>query len=358
MTDAQNMVMSREEVTRQVQEFLSAYCAAQYKIAQDVGGGYPALWREIDRCIEAGGKRIRPFLVVNLYQAYGGHDVQSIIPIASAWELLHASVLIHDDIIDRDLVRHGQSNVAGRYLDTYGPVAGDDAGHYADSAALLAGDLLISAAHDAVYQSSLSADQKIQVSQQLHEAMMVVAGGELLDVEAALYPIDRAQIEAIAQYKTAGYSFQSPMKCGASLAGAASDELGKLDKLGLELGIVFQLVDDLLGAYGVADETGKPVDSDIREKKRTLLVQAARKNLDEQKSERLRELYDQSHPLSDTEIDEIRQLLDGAGARAAVEAEVADRVARAKTLIDDLSIDTEYKDVLHGLLAKLQSRKS
>ena len=114
---------------------------------------YERLWREIARIYQAGGKRMRPYLTV---VGYGALDA-AIIPVAAVQELLHVAMLVHDDIIDRDVVRHSQPTVNGAYEADYAPLLPpQQTTHYANSVALLAGDALLSEAYHLVQSAPFS----------------------------------------------------------------------------------------------------------------------------------------------------------------------------------------------------------
>jgi geranylgeranyl diphosphate synthase type II len=91
--------------TPDVEAMIDSYSSKQIERSTTIDDRYAELWREIRQYLLNGGKRMRPRLVLMAYEAYGGKNIDSAIAIAAAWEMLHASLLVHDDIIDRDLVR-------------------------------------------------------------------------------------------------------------------------------------------------------------------------------------------------------------------------------------------------------------
>ena len=270
-------ILSRDSVTNLIETRLSAYCHAEQQRANSLHAQYGQLWQSITDQVSGGGKRLRPYVTMLTYQAYGGPIGQPIIDVAAAWELLHISMLMHDDIIDRDYVRHGQANVAGHYLGVYAELTRESQKlHYAHSAALLAGDLVLSGAHRLVDDSQLDEMQSRQIKTLLYDATFEVIAGELLDTEVALidFTID---LQLIAELKTASYSLIGPMLSGAMLAGSDEAQLDVLRQLGRCLGVGFQLADDILGVFGDESKTGKPADSDLAEGKRTVVIVEALK---------------------------------------------------------------------------------
>lgn len=348
--------LSLAEAKQRIDTVLHAYCDEQRRKAGRYDASYERLWRVIDEYLQGGGKRIRPYLVIMSYQAYGSEDIEAILPVAAAWELLHASLLVHDDIIDKDTLRHGKPNIAGVYQELYGEQLGDQAVHYAASAALLAGDLLLSGAHQLLLQADISAEHTLAAGDLLSDALFGVGGGELLDVEAVFQQPDSVLPEKIARFKTAEYSFEFPLACGAVLAGASKAQVSLLREFGRELGIAFQFADDLLGVFGTSKTTGKPVDSDIREQKRTLLVQEALARLDAPQAARMQELYQYGHVMDQSEINEVRALLEESGARQVVEQKAEHHIVQAVRMLEQLAIPPAHVAAFKSLADALVKR--
>lgn len=341
-----------------IESLLGDFCDEKITQAAEIDDRYAVLWREIKQYLQAGGKRMRPRLVLLAYDAYEGKDEEAIAPIAAAWELLHACLLVHDDIIDRDLVRHGHPNLAGRYQSIYGDLAGTGTDHYALSAALLGGDLLLMSTYELASTASISSDEKLLVHSYLNKALFAVAGGELIDTDSALYPIEKSNPLSVAEYKTASYSLQLPLQCGAALAGAPSEELEKLSLVGLHTGIAFQLRDDLLGIFGDSAVTGKSNRSDISEKKRTFLINEAFKSLGPDEANTLARLYTSDRALSNEEVEEVVRLIIASGAKETTARTVEDETREALEVIDTLNISGRHKELFLDLVSKLTTRSS
>lgn len=258
-----------------IEELLEAVFNEGLSGAKSIDSRYERLWQSMADLVFAGGKRLRPHMVFLAYDAFGGQDPQSIASIAAAHELLHTSLLIHDDVIDRDTLRRGHKNINGIYQDFYRryDLSDKDTVHYAHSAAILAGDLLLAASHRLIAESSLSSAQKTLAMQHLSRGIFEVAGGELLDIEATFMPFSLSSAATIARYKTASYSFIAPLLTGAALASASPHQQENLQRFAESLGIAYQFSDDILGTYGDEKITGKPFDGDIREGKLTFLIE-------------------------------------------------------------------------------------
>lgn len=250
--------------------------------ADTLGGGFAALADALSRAA-GGGKRFRPALVAACFEAFGGDpdSTPAVYPIAAAFELLHTAFIVHDDVIDHDTVRRGIPNVAGEFR-MRGRARGADAAGAAllgDAAAILAGDLLLHEAFRLVALADVDAATRERLLALLDDAVFVSAAGELADVEHSV-AAELADAEAILDAtfnKTAVYSFSAPLAAGGVLAGAPEDSLAVLDHAGGRLGLAFQLVDDLIGAFGSQEQAGRAAGGDLRESKRTPLVALARR---------------------------------------------------------------------------------
>lgn len=234
-----------------------------------------ALWQHVAKAT-SGGKRTRPLLVNLGYQVVSDADDDRIIDIGCAFELLHTALVIHDDIIDQDFIRRGQPTLSARYRDdalAQGKPAAT-AEHIGHSAALLAGDALISKALQLLHAACQDVVDGDQVFEVFHTAIQQSAAGELDDVlfSAHIASPDLDDVLRMHRLKTAAYSFEAPLVAGALLAGASDDVVARLGRFANLLGSCYQIIDDVLGTFGDASTTGKPNDSDLREGKMTVLI--------------------------------------------------------------------------------------
>lgn len=340
-----------------VDQAINGFFERSIDYATRVDPSYQRLWKELYRLIRSGGKRLRPRMTLLAYEAFGGNDSEKIIPIAAAQELLHFSLLIHDDIIDRDYTRYGTANIAGAYKDTYAKFTNtpDDLTHYAHSAALLGGDLMISGAHQMIASSMLSDADKITAQGFLAHSIFEVAGGELLDTELSFMPYREGDALKVARYKTAGYSFVTPLLVGATLAGINEKQRGALYAYATSLGTAFQLVDDLLGVFGDEATTGKSTSSDIREGKMTYMVEQALAVMTENEK-RIFEQWFGNPDATDEGVASIQNLLETSGAKQ-VTLDLAHEYANtARGAIADMELGAEHAEEFKKLVAKVTER--
>lgn len=338
---------------------LSEYCRVRVAGAQHVHPRYAQLWEAVRTLITAGGKRFRPYMLVTAYSAYAAADadIEPILPAALAQELIHQAMLVHDDIIDRDTTRYGIKNIAGQYSDLYAKDIPDDAerGHMSLSSALLAGDVLLSDAYHFLSRTDVAPDRLAQATSILSNGVFEVVGGELLDTENSFLKEATISAESIARFKTASYSFISPITMGALLAGAPEQDIALLHQFAECVGIGYQLCDDLLGVFGDEEATGKSTTSDITEGKRTYLIEQFDVIAsDEQKNT----FYNVFHKADakPAALAKAKELLEASGAKQQVENAINVLAAQANELIHAFTMSDEAKSIFRDLITQCFSR--
>jgi len=334
-----------------VDDYLLSVFKKRRAQAGQVSEFYEALWQEIENLYASGGKRLRPYIAMMTYQSYGKDTVSDILPVAASLELIHQAMLVHDDIIDRDVIRYGVKNITGQYNERYKEFLPDSAErrHFAESSALLAGDLLISEAHSQIALSGLDAHQIVTAQQVLSNAIFHVAGGELIDTEASFRPAGSVDPLTIAMQKTASYSFISPLIMGASLAGADEEQIAMLTEIGNTVGVAFQLRDDIIGVFGDEAVTGKSADNDLREGKRTLLInEFYMRASDDQQREF--ETFFGNQDAAASDLQRLRTLLEETGTKSAVEGIIANYQAETTTQLARLDISDQARSMFAELI--------
>ena len=299
------------------------------------GPRHAELWESVVAATE-GGKRFRPALLLAAHDALGGGNPVAAARVAAAVELLHTAFVIHDDVIDGDEVRRGRLNPAGTFAARAraAGAAPSEAAELGRTAAILAGDLALTAAVRAVAQCGAPAEVTDQLLDLFDAALHTTAAGELADVGLALgtEPASVAASLVMEEQKTSAYSFALPLQAGALLAGAPPETVARLGEAGGSFGIAFQLLDDLLGVFGDPATTGKTTTGDLRTGKRTpLLVHATSGPLGHDV------LAYVGRDLTEEELDEARRLLVASGARDFVERLVETHLAEARAVVDELA---------------------
>lgn len=340
-----------------VDEVIDRFFDEAIEQSAQIDSSYTQLWEHIRELMHSGGKRLRPKMAIMAYEAFGGRDVAAVAPVAAAQEFLHFSLLIHDDIIDRDYTRYGVQNIAGRYQHTYKSwlKKAEDQLHFAHSAALLAGDLMLSAAYQLIANSTLDPHAKQIAQQQLSRGLFEVAGGELLDTELSFMPYTPGDALNVARYKTAGYSFIAPLVTGARLGGASRTQVALVERFAASLGVAYQLVDDLLGVFGESEATGKSTDSDIVEGKRTYLVEQALALMNDEERATFQSLFGNSDSTPD-DIAQVRSLLVSCGARLATEQTIRDYAQDARDALHKFGVSEHDQEVFEAFITKVTER--
>lgn len=282
-----------------VNEALAAFVAERAAASAEIAPELRAMTDEAAALLE-GGKRVRANFVYWGWQSVvaarpGAHHTTGseidpgfppVVTAAAAIELFHAAALVHDDIIDDSDTRRGRPSAHKSFesLHRDSEWAGD-AGRWSRAAAILLGDLLLNWADSLMIDASRQVEHGDAMLDTYRRMREEVTLGQYLDVleEAAWIRqdpkllLERAQ--AVAIHKSAKYSVQEPLLLGATIAGASPEQLSALGGYGLPIGVAFQMRDDLLGVFGDPAQTGKPAGDDLREGKRTVLIEIARQKL-------------------------------------------------------------------------------
>lgn len=220
----------------------------------------PVLGEAMNYSLMAGGKRLRPILLIAAADAVGGIG-DDYLQTACAIEMIHSYSLIHDDLpaMDNDDYRRGKL--------TNHKV-------YGDGVAILAGDALLTMAFEVMCRQSGATDARVlRVVREMSEAAgpQGMVGGQAIDLLSENKHIDRTALEVMHQAKT-GALFKAAIRCGAILAGATDTQLTALTHYAERFGLAFQITDDILDVTGTAEKIGKPVGSDERNHKSTYVT--------------------------------------------------------------------------------------
>jgi geranylgeranyl diphosphate synthase type I len=328
----------------------------------DLLDGEIARWRQVDpwlgeplealrALVMAGGKRLRPAFCHWAFVGAGGDpDDARIVDAGAALEMLHAFALVHDDVMDGSDTRRGLRTAHLVFADEHAAQGWrGEARRFGEGAAILVGDL----AH--VYADMLMGDVPEDVSRVWHELRLELNIGQYLDLTGtARGDRDPALAERIARYKSGKYTIERPLHVGAALAGRLGDLAEPLSAYGGPLGEAFQLRDDVLGAFGDPDRTGKPVGMDLREGKPTPLLAeaAARAGAD------AAALLDKvgAPGLTDDDVVRIQAVLVDTGALDRIEQRIDRLTGAAIDAIEAADVTPEARDELVDLARFVAAR--
>lgn len=212
--------------------------------------------------MRAGGKRLRPMLMQETYRLFGGES-RVIGPFMAAMEMIHTHSLIHDDLpaLDNDEYRRGRKTTHVVYGEAMAILAGDALLNYAYETAVRAFDL--EPGNPAVGKALAVLTKKTGVYGML--------GGQCVDVEAAGRNMTREKLDFIYRLKTSAL-IEGSMMVGAILAGASDEEVSVIEQAAADIGLAFQIQDDILDVTSTTEELGKPVLSDEKNEKTTYVT--------------------------------------------------------------------------------------
>jgi geranylgeranyl diphosphate synthase type I len=304
----------------------------------------------VEAFVLGGGKRLRPAFAYWGYRGAGGTDSDQVVATLSALELVQASALIHDDLMDRSDTRRGEPSIHRRFAGLHRDRAwaGDPRG-FGDSAAVLLGDLCLVWSDELLHTGGLDPLTVARARPVFDEMRTEVTVGQYLDVlTQATGDTSVERAGKVARYKSAKYTVERPLLLGAALADAPAPLRSAYSAYGLPLGEAFQLRDDVLGVFGDPGQTGKPAGDDLREGKRTYLVATAHEGADAAGRETLTRLL--GDPALDAEgVDALRAVIVASGAAARTERRIAELTASALAALDAAPVDPEARDVLAAL---------
>ncbi|MCG8922600.1 polyprenyl synthetase family protein [Lentzea sp. CC55] len=320
----------------------------------------PELSAELRGLVLAGGKRIRPTFAWWGWRAAGGSPpADAVVRAMVALELLQCCALVHDDVMDRSATRRGRPSVHESFAAQHRRERwAASARQYGDSAAILAGDLALAWADDALVTAGLPSDVLSRAWGPWQAMRTEMIMGQHLDLLAVARREESLEAAVrVAALKTAAYTVERPLHLGAALAGADADVVDCLRAYGHDIGVAFQLRDDLMGVFGDASVTGKPVGEDLREGKRTPLMAIAFSRAQGMPAaQRLLRRCLESSSVSDRTVDEVRALLVELGAVAAVEEHIEKLAASGLAALDRAVIDDEARRELVRLANRAVQR--
>jgi len=274
-------------------------------------------------------------------------------------ELFQSGLLVHDDIMDRDLVRRGQPSIFKQYSEMADRARHADPAHIGQALGICAGDVAYFLAFELLAGTHAPSPVVGEVLALCARELSAVGIAQMQDVAwgASKDDVSVEEILRMYKYKTGRYSFSLPLLTGALFAGAPRDLRARLDSFGESVGLLFQVRDDELGLFGDEKELGKPVGSDVREGKKTILISLLREAATP--AERLRLDGVVGNPrATEADLDLVRNLAASAGVRQRIDAIITRFAEQARTAIRSLTCGTDDdRAALSGLLDFTMARR-
>ena len=297
------------------------------------------LFAPIDYTLRLGGKRLRPLLCC-VATATFSPEWQRALPAAAALEIFHNFTLLHDDLMDRSPLRRGQETVFRRW---------------GDNTAILSGDAMSIEAYASLAEIEEKALLGVIVPLFSQMALEVCIGQQLdmeFETRSEVRPEEYMEMIRLKTSVLLGASLQ----IGALIGGAQPAEALRLYEAGVQLGLAFQIQDDLLDVYGDEQTFGKPIGGDIIHAKKTLLLLYTLEQLQGDALSELHSILALSPEERVGKVDRVRQLYDEAGTRAYAEGEVQRLTDKAFSLIDQMELREEGRSLLLALFPTRSGR--
>lgn len=297
------------------------------------------LYEPIEYTIESGGKRIRPALVLAAHNMFS-ESIEEAIPVSLAFEVFHNFTLLHDDIMDNSPVRRNKATVHKKW----------DA-----NTAILSGDAMMILAYS--FLKELEAEKMKSVFTLFNKTAMEVCEGQQYDMNFEnRNDVSEEEYLEMIKLKTS-VLIAACLKAGAITGGASNEDADKLYNFGLNIGLAFQLKDDLLDVYANFEDFGKQIGNDILTAKKTFLLINALEHADSKmKEELIQTLYDSKLKAED-KIRTVTDVYDVLQIKDLTEKKINDYHQKALDAMQSVSVNEEKKQVLLGFAESIMNRK-
>jgi geranylgeranyl diphosphate synthase type I len=350
--------IDRAGLRSRVDKALGDFLAGQRVRLAAIDDALLAVADALDSFVLRGGKRLRPAFGYWAYRGAGGIDSDQVVAALSALELVHASALIHDDVIDSSDTRRGEPAVHRRFAQLHRDAGWQsDPADFGGAAAILLGDLCLAWSDEMLGGSGLDPHLLSRARPVFDRMRTEVTVGQYLDVlTQATGEVSERRAAKVARYKSAKYTVQRPLLFGAALAAAPAALTGAYSAYGLPLGEAFQLRDDILGVFGDPARTGKPTGDDLRAGKRTYLVVAALAAAGPADRAALRAGLGRPD-LDPAGVVRLQEIIMDTGALRRTERRIAELTDRALTVLSGADgLDSEAAGVLADLATAATAR--
>ena len=296
------------------------------------------LYEPIEYTLAAGGKRVRPQLAMIASQLFGGKD-EEVLPAALALEVFHNFTLLHDDVMDKADVRRGRPTVHVKWN---------------ENTAILSGDQMLIEAYKLL--SGVPADKLPRVLQLFNQMATEICEGQQYDVDfESQEQVTIEEYLKMIRLKTS-VLLANALQTGAYIAGADKQAQEALYEFGINIGLAFQIQDDILDVWSDPKTFGKAVGGDISCNKKTFVYLEAKKRGGEE-AKRLEEWYSQVLEDNTEKIAVVKEIFEQLGVRAACEKVVEDYTQKALALLNQLP-QNQATEQLRKLADKLNTRQN
>lgn len=297
----------------------------------------------------SGGKKLRGALIQLGYEI-AGKKKSEVLEASTCIEIIHSFLLMHDDIQDLDTLRRSFPTVHKQYETEHKNLKSKrDAFHYGISMGINMGDLGAYLGMEVLLRSKLDESRKLKAAIYLSRLLQRVAYGQGLDVTyEQMSNITEHDVMQVHLHKTSIYTVEGPLKIGSLLGGLSQRRIEAIEKFGKPVGIAFQLRDDELGIFSEEETLGKPIGSDVREGKNTLLRIKALENSKAGDKKILLNAYGNRH-ISEEEVRKVQDVTIKTGALDYSQKLARKLVEKGKKFIPEITSSSELQDTLSNM---------
>jgi geranylgeranyl diphosphate synthase type II len=254
----------------------------------------PKLYEPINYIMDLGGKRVRPVSMMIAMEVFGG-NIEAILPLAYAFELFHNFTLAHDDVMDEAQLRRGKEAVHIKF---------------GLNSAILSGDAMLIYAYKIIMENIEDAVLRQKVLQLFSDTAIDICAGQQMDVDfEEKKEVELSSYLLMIKYKTA-VLLAACLKTGALMGGASDEDADHLYAFGLNIGLAFQIQDDLLDLYADKSKFGKKIGGDVIQKKKTYLYLKALEVADADSKSRLLDVYNSDAWNDEEKIETVRSIFE------------------------------------------------
>ncbi len=316
--------------------------------------------RAFQQITERGGKRLRGVLLMQAYGMFGGTDQKLALRAASAVELIHAYLLIIDDFCDQSMQRRGGPS-AHIYLGDFhknSKLSGDNK-HFGESIAINSAIYGMHYASNLILSLNTDPNTVIKAHKNINDNLLITAHGQINDIfNESLPDVDEKMIRNVLVWKTGYYTFLNPLELGAILAGASDNLTSELKPIALNLGIAFQIQDDIIGMFGDDKKSGKSSMDDLREGKMTLLIEKSLQNSNPDNKNIINDALG-NHSLTTQQHKIVQDIIVKSGALDILKSEANDNINSAITSLNKLTgISDKNRDFIINIALYIKNRAS
>lgn len=297
-----------------------------------------------------GSKEVRGALITLGYRCGGQKINGEILKAAVAADIIHSAALIADDIMDQSNLRRGrlamhkfyEEKIARKYLT-------NDPKHFGYSMAFNLSLTAIFYAEKIFTNVALDVERVKKAQYLMNSYLVDTTFGQGIDVaRQGNLTTSEEDILLIHKLKTALYTISGPLTVGGVLGGVTEKQIAAMNEFGDKVGVAFQLRDDELGLFGSQEEIGKPVDSDLKEGKNTLLFVKAFANANTKQRKILKDAFGNSN-VTEKQLEKVREVVEATGARQLSWQMAQELVVKGKEFVPQITTDAKLQETLYNL---------